>query len=118
MLPAQFRMTRSAEFSATIKHGVRAAQPDIVVHARREAQTDGGPRIGLVVAKSVGNAVQRHQVSRRLRHVAKSVLPGLTPDERVVIRALPTSRHAISAQLEQQLRTGLRRTHDLMEKAR
>jgi ribonuclease P protein component len=111
-------MTRSAEFGATIKHGVRAAQPDIVVHARREAETAGGPRIGLVVAKSVGNAVQRHQVSRRLRHVAKSVLPELTPDERVVIRALPTSRHAMSARLEQQLRTGLRRTHDLMEKAR
>ncbi|SBS76182.1 Ribonuclease P protein component [uncultured Mycobacterium sp.] len=118
MLPAQFRMTRSAEFGATIKHGVRAAQPDIVVHARREVETDGGPRIGLVVAKSVGNAVQRHQVSRRLRHVARSVLPELTPDERVVIRALPTSRHALSARLEQQLRTGLRRTHDLMEKKR
>ncbi|BBY58435.1 ribonuclease P protein component [Mycolicibacterium sarraceniae] len=118
MLPAQFRMTRSAEFGATIKHGVRAAQPDIVVHARRESGTSGGPRIGLVVAKSVGNAVQRHQVSRRLRHVAKSVLPDLTPDERIVIRALPTSRQALSARLEQQLRIGLRRTHDLMEKAR
>ncbi|BBY63963.1 ribonuclease P protein component [Mycolicibacterium helvum] len=118
MLPAQFRMTRSAEFGATIKHGVRAAQPDIVVHVRREAETGGGPRIGLVVAKSVGNAVQRHQVSRRLRHVARSVLSDLNPDERIVIRALPTSRHAMSARLEQQLRNGLRRTHDLMEKAR
>lgn len=118
MLPAQFRMTRSAEFGATIKHGVRAAQPDIVVHARRETETAGGPRIGLVVAKSVGNAVQRHQVSRRLRHVAQTVLPDLPPDERIVIRALPTSRHAISARLEQQLRAGLRRTHDLMEKTR
>jgi ribonuclease P protein component len=118
VLPAQFRMTRSAEFGATIKHGVRAAQPDIVVHARRAPKTDDGPLIGLVVAKSVGNAVQRHQVSRRLRHIARAVLADLTPDERVVIRALPTSRHAMSARLEQQLRTGLRRTHDLMEKAR
>jgi ribonuclease P protein component len=118
VLPAQFRMTRSAEFGATIKHGVRAAQPDIVVHARRERETEGGPRIGLVVAKSVGNAVQRHQVSRRLRHAARAVLPDLTTDERIVIRALPTSRHAVSARLEQQLRTGLRRTHDLMEKTR
>ncbi|WP_445167831.1 ribonuclease P protein component [Mycolicibacterium sp. Dal123E01] len=118
MLPAQFRMTRSAEFGATIKHGVRAAQPDLVVHARRDAESAEGPRIGLVVAKSVGNAVQRHQVSRRLRHAARTVLPDLTPDERVVIRALPSSSRALSARLEQQLRTGLRRTHDLMEKAR
>ena len=118
MLPAQFRMTRSAEFGATIKHGVRAAQPDLVVHARRTRDSGDGPRIGLVVAKSVGNAVQRHQVSRRLRHVARSVLPELTADERIVIRALPSSRHAISARLEQQLKTGVRRTHSLMEKAR
>jgi ribonuclease P protein component len=111
-------MTRSAEFGATIRHGVRAAQPDIVVHARRESDTDGGPRIGLVVAKSVGNAVQRHQVSRRLRHVARAVLPELTSDDRLVIRALPTSRQAVSARLEQQLRSGVRRAHYLMEKAR
>ncbi len=116
MLPAQYRMTRSAEFGATIKHGVRAAQPDIVVHARRTAGCDDGPRIGLVVSKSVGNAVQRHQVSRRLRHVARSVLSDLTADERIVIRALPSSAGAISARLEQQLKTGVRRTHKLMEK--
>ena len=118
MLPAQFRMTRSAEFGATIKHGVRAAQPDIVVHARRVADGVDGPRVGLVVAKSVGNAVQRHQVSRRLRHVARSVLSDLTADERIVIRALPGSRNALSARLEQQLKACVRRTHSLMEKTR
>jgi ribonuclease P protein component len=109
-------MTRSAEFSATVKHGVRAVQPDIVVHARRE--DNSGPRIGLVVSKSVGSAVQRHRVSRRLRHVAANVIPELDPGDRVVIRALPSSRTAISARLEQQLRNGLQRTHTLMEKNR
>jgi ribonuclease P protein component len=109
-------MTRSAEFGTTVKHGVRAAQPDIVVHARREVE--GGPRIGLVVAKSVGSAVQRHRVARRLRHVARTVMSELDPGDRVVIRALPSSRYAISARLEQQLRAGLRRTHELMERSR
>ena len=116
MLPAQYRMTRSAEFGTTVKNGVRAVQPDIVVHARREAA--GAPRIGLVVAKSVGSAVQRHRVARRLRHVARTVMSELDPGDRIVIRALPSSRHAISARLEQQLRTGLRRTHELMERSR
>jgi ribonuclease P protein component len=113
-------MTRSAEFGATVKHGVRAAQPDIVVHAWRDPNGDeaAGPRLGLVVAKSVGTAVQRHRVARRLRHVARTVIGELDPTERVVIRALPSSRHAISARLEQQLRTGLRRTHQLMERDR
>ncbi|MCI4674013.1 ribonuclease P protein component [Candidatus Mycolicibacterium alkanivorans] len=116
MLPAQYRMRRSAEFGATVKHGVRAVQPDIVVHARRDG--DGGPRIGLVVAKSVGSAVLRHRVARRLRHVARTLVPELDPGDRVVIRALPSSRYANSARLEKQLRTGLRRTHELTEKNR
>jgi len=105
-------MTRSTEFGATVSRGVRVAQPDLVVHALRSSDdtVDDGPRIGLVVSKSVGNAVQRHRVARRLRHVARTVIGELDPADRVVIRALPGSRHAISARLEQELRTALRRT--------
>jgi ribonuclease P protein component len=112
VLPARYRMTRSTEFGATVRHGVRAVQPDVVVHALRSAEhTSGdGPRIGLVVSKSVGSAVQRHRVARRLRHVARTLIDELDPADRVVIRALPSSRHTISARLEQELRTALRRT--------
>ena len=87
-------------------------QPDLVVHALRSSDGtfDDGPRIGLVVSKSVGSAVQRHRVARRLRHVARTMVDELDPADRVVIRALPSSRYAISARLEQELRTALRRT--------
>lgn len=91
-------------------------QPDIVVHARRSEQSDG-PRVGLIVAKSVGGSVQRHRVARRLRHVARSVIGELDPADRIVIRALPSSRYAISATLEQQLRTALTRAR-LLDGAR
>jgi len=106
-------MKRSTEFGATVKRGVRAAQPDIVVHARRcgEAEGEPGPRIGLVVGKSVGSSVQRHRVARRLRHVARAVVDELDTADRVVIRALPSCRYAISARLEQELRAGLMRAH-------
>lgn len=111
-------MTRSTEFDVAVKHGIRAVQPDIVVHARcRSDVLDGaatGPRIGLVVAKSVGSAVQRHRVARRLRHVARTVLTDLDRSELVVIRALPTSRQASSATLKAQLRSGLQRVHQSM----
>ncbi|MCW2731572.1 MAG: ribonuclease protein component [Mycobacterium sp.] len=110
MLPAQYRMTRSTDFGHTVNRGVRAAQPDLVVHALKSPDDgSGGPKIGLVVAKSVGNAVDRHRVSRMLRHVARKVLDELGPGDKVVIRALPSSRTAISARLEQELRTALRR---------
>jgi ribonuclease P protein component len=103
-------MTRSTEFGITVNRGVRAMQPDIVVHARRCDDSDqSGPKVGLVVAKTVGNSVQRHRVARRLRHVARSIISDLNPADRVVIRALPSSRYAISARLEQQLRVALMR---------
>lgn len=116
MLPAQFRMTRSAEFGTTVKRGVRAVQPDIVVHLRRDDSDAAGPRIGLVVGKSVGSAVDRHRVARRLRHVVRAMLDDLDSHDRLVIRALPGSRRAISARLEQQLRNGLRHSHDAMSR--
>jgi ribonuclease P protein component len=101
-------MTRSTEFGATVNRGVRAVQPDIVVHARRCIDSDqAGPKVGLVVGKSVGGSVQRHGVARRLRHVARSVIEDLDPADRIVIRALPSSRYAISARLERQLRVAL-----------
>lgn len=110
-------MTRSTDFGLTVRQGVRASQPDLVVHAWRDAAGDGdvdGPKIGLVVSKSVGTAVQRHRVARRLRHAAYHLLcdgtSGLEPSDRVVIRALPGSRDAVSARLESELRSALKRT--------
>lgn len=113
MLPAQHRMTRSSDFGRTVRRGVRAVRPDVVVHLYRAAPgADNGdspdPRVGLIVGKTVGNAVQRHRVSRRLRHVMRKLLGELSPGDLLVLRALPSSRDATSDELERQLRTGLR----------
>lgn len=117
-------MTRSTDFGVTVRHGTRAVQPDIVVHALHDGFSDGSdeaPKIGLVVSKSVGNSVQRHRVSRRLRHVAYHLItngdPDLGPGDRVVIRALPGSRDALSARLESELRSALKKTR-LQRRAR
>ena len=118
MLPARNRMRRSAEFDLTVKHGVRAAQPDLVIHARRHGGQPADAQIGLVVAKSVGGAVDRHRVARRIRHAVLTLMAELDPADRIVIRALPGSRSAASFQLENQLRAGVRRAHDLLERTR
>jgi ribonuclease P protein component len=50
-------MRLSTEFGSTVKRGERAVERDLVVHARRsEDRADPGPRIGLVVGKTVGTA--------------------------------------------------------------
>jgi ribonuclease P protein component len=116
-------MRRSTEFDTTVKYGMRTAQPDVIVYVRcaEDAPEDGhavGPRVGLIVAKTVGSAVERHRVSRRLRHVARTMLAGLDESDQVVIRALPSSRHVSSARLERQLRNGLRRAFESAGKHR
>jgi len=120
VLPARNRMRRSAEFDFTVKDGVRAGQPDLVIHARRQGVKvfEGAAQIGLIVPKSVGGAVDRHRVARRIRHAARSVLTELDPADRIVIRALPSSRDAAASRLESQLRAGIRRVHGLIERSR
>lgn len=103
-------MKRSTDFDATVKHGTRAVQPDLVIYAGRGSGEEAeAPKVGLIIARSVGSAVQRHRLARRLRHVARGVVQGLERSERVVIRALPSSRDVVSARLEEQLRAALRR---------
>lgn len=115
MLPARYRMTRSTEFSTTVGKGVRSAQPDLVLYMANVLDDPSGPRVGLVVARSVGNAVVRHRVSRRLRHSVHPMLDELGPGHRLVIRALPGAATATSARLHQELSAALHRARRRVE---
>jgi ribonuclease P protein component len=110
VLSARNRMTRSTDFDATVKHGTRAVQPDLVMYVRRgDGTTAASPKVGLIVSRSVGSAVQRHQVARRLRHAARDVMDRLNGVEYLVIRALPSGRDVCSTRLAEELRAGLLR---------
>jgi ribonuclease P protein component len=103
-------MTRSTDFDATVKHGTRAVQPDLVIYVRRgNGPTTDAPKVGLIVSRSVGSAVQRHRVARRLRHAARDVMDGLNGVDYMVIRALPSGRDVGSTRLAGELRAGLLR---------
>lgn len=45
--------------------------------------------MGLIVSRQVGNAVERHRVSRLLRHAAGAHLASLPEGTVLVLRALP-----------------------------
>lgn len=49
--------------------------PGFVLQARKRAEAGGGMRIGFTCSKKVGNAVARNRAKRRLREVARAVLP-------------------------------------------
>ncbi|MDK8823388.1 ribonuclease P protein component [Corynebacterium sp. HMSC067D03] len=103
MLPRPHKLTSSADFKTAMKQGVRAGSRTLMVHVypRPDEVITGGPRFGLVVSKQVGNAVTRHAVSRKLRHVVvqRGVVDKLPRNYDVVIRALPKSATATSDDL-------------------
>jgi ribonuclease P protein component len=108
VLAAAQRLRRREDFAATIRHGRRAGRGAVVVHLSVVQRTDEAQtaavvslptRAGFVVAKSVGTAVTRNKVRRRLRHLIRDRLPALPAGAAVVVRALPASAVRTSADL-------------------
>jgi ribonuclease P protein component len=113
VLDRRHRLTTSAGFTRTTRRGRRAGTRTLVVHVLSEpgpGTTHAGPSIGFVVGKSVGNAVTRNRVKRRLRHLVRERLPSLPESSLVVVRALPEAAEASSTDLARDLDKGLRRT--------
>ncbi|MCP3969843.1 MAG: ribonuclease P protein component [Rhodobacteraceae bacterium] len=56
----------------------RVVRPGFVLQARRRAPDESatGVRIGFTCSKKVGNAVARNRAKRRLREIARQMLPG------------------------------------------
>ncbi len=116
MLPAGNRLRRAPDFAAAVRGGRRSGRNSLVLHLRTEAAPATGEtagqspaRIGLVVGKSVGPAVVRNQVKRRLRAVLRSRLDGLPAGSVLVVRALPPAAAARSGALAADIDAGLAR---------
>ena len=112
------RLQRSSDFTRTLDQGVRVSARDVMVHiaplsaqwpdpsgVRTDVAAFGGPRLGLIVSKKVGNAVVRHAVARRLRHAFAATRDSLpTAEAYVVVRARPSAAKCSTADLVPQLR--------------
>ena len=114
MLPAESRMRRRADFAVTVRRGSRAGRRLLTGHLLvRGDKGDQPPLVGFVVNKSVGNAVVRNKVRRRLRAVVRGYLPSLPGGSLLVVRAHPqaaTARQAdLAAELDLVMSTLIRR---------
>ena len=125
MLPAPHRMRTSADFALAVRRGRRVGGARVAVHLMlppasatvQQSATPAGPpasepalatspsaphtpaKVGLVVARTVGTAVVRTRVKRRLRAVAAGRLSRLPAGTLAVLRATPSSATATSAEL-------------------
>jgi len=105
VLPKAHRLTDAENFRAAVRSGRRVSSRTVVVHllVERVDPAGPGPRAGFVVSKAVGNAVTRNHVQRRLRHLVREQLDSLPPSAALVVRALPASGTASSAELRADL---------------
>jgi ribonuclease P protein component len=113
VLPAPHRLTRGDDLRRVARSGRRCGTSTVVVHVLTPA-TDVGvpPRIGFVVSRAVGNAVVRHRVQRRLRHLVHDRLADLPSGSQVVVRALAPAAAASYAELGDDLDRCLHRALD------
>ena len=89
MLARANRIVRADDYRNTVRRGRKSGTAHSVVYVRR--RHDDQVRFGFIVAKTVGNAVARNTVRRRLKGVCHELLPTTPPGTDVVIRALPGS---------------------------
>jgi ribonuclease P protein component len=106
-------MRARTEFTAAVRSGVRAGSPSLVVHVGPAGSGRPGPRVGFIVTRSVGGAVVRNTVRRRLRHLVRDRIDRLPFGARIVLRVNPSaagrSSTQLAADLDQALDRALRR---------
>jgi ribonuclease P protein component len=90
-------MRRAAEFTLTVRTGIRAGRPRLVGHllVRADGIHAAEPaRVGFVVSRAVGSAVTRNRVRRRLRELMRGYLQSLPGGSLLVVRANAAAAHA------------------------
>jgi len=91
-------MRTSADFSHTVRSGVRNGRRNLVLYVV-STSPDAPSQVGFIVAKTVGNAVTRNLVKRRLREIVVETIRSHPYGVNVVVRALPASADATWGEL-------------------
>lgn len=108
MLAKANRVVRADDFRTAVRRGKRVGTAHTIVYLHTRPL--GEPtRFGFIVAKTVGNAVTRNLMRRRLRSVGRELLLQHATGTDIVIRALPGSPDVSWATLQSELSDGVDR---------
>jgi len=108
-------LTQRADFLSAAR-ARRQPMPGFMLQARRRAEDEPAAtpiRIGYTCSKKVGNAVARNRAKRRLREIARAVLPvdGRPGWDYVLVGRAGATADLPFAQLKADLSAALRKLH-------
>ena len=84
------RLSRSRDFDDVYRRGTSTSTRYLVLHwFPRANDTEGEPRLGLAVPRSIGSAVVRNRMKRQLREAWKRLLPEVPTGHDYVLVARP-----------------------------
>lgn len=84
------RLSRSKDFDAVYRHGRSVSTRYLTLHwFARDDEPHAVPRLGLAVPRTVGHAVARNQLKRRLREVWAIVADDVPAGRDYVLAARP-----------------------------
>ena len=99
MLPTRARLTSPSDFAKATKSGSRVATQNFVGYLFIQPATTDAAKAGLIIGKSVGGSVQRHRLSRQVRHLIAPLLPNFPEGSLLVIRALNNQSENLSEEI-------------------
>ena len=83
--PKSARILRSKDFRRVYDHGSRYSGPFFAAfYARASEPAGSGPKVGFTVPRSLGGAVVRNRIKRRVREAVRLRLDRLSPQWEIV----------------------------------
>jgi len=96
-VPVLPMLRRRADFEAIGRHGQARATKELVLRWMRTDRAES--RIGLSTPRSLGGAVQRNRVRRRLRELVRARLERIGPGWDLLLIARPAAGEASQTEL-------------------
>ncbi|HEX2766906.1 MAG TPA: ribonuclease P protein component [Candidatus Limnocylindria bacterium] len=107
-MPALPMLRRRADFEAVGRDGITRSSPLLVLRALRTGRAE--TRVGLSTPRTLGGAVQRNRVRRRLRELVRARLERIGPGWDLLLIARPAAATASHAELGAAIDALLRRS--------